>query len=142
MRGLFLFFFLAVFAAPAAAADAPSLLAKGDALWAEGSLDQAEKAYGRAAELAPESPKPFLKLGGLALARQRYDQAIENFQTAIGLDPTDAKVFAVLGMAYMHVGALGPAKAALDQALVLDPELESARLLAGQLQSRMAGEGR
>ena len=53
---------------------------------------------------------------------QRYDNAISQFQQAIGLDANNASAFIGMGIAYLHSNRLGAAKAALGEAKRLVPD--------------------
>ncbi len=111
--------------APVAAATTEgyaALMAEGDLLWEQGQLPQAAERFRQAAELDPRSVDARMKLGGVYVAEQNFPAGRDAFQEAIGIDPNNADAFVALGIAYLHVGS-GPALAAFDQALQLDPSL-------------------
>jgi cytochrome c-type biogenesis protein CcmH/NrfG len=56
------------------------------------------------------------------LLAQRYDLAIDQFQQAAAIDANNAGAFIGLGVAYLHQGRAGPAKAALTEARRLAPD--------------------
>jgi Flp pilus assembly protein TadD len=59
----------------------------------------------------------------MLLLKQEYAEAIRSFQIAIGLDAEDnAEAFIGLGIAYLHLGQYGAARAALTEARRLKPE--------------------
>ena len=99
-----------------------ALMAEGESLWEQGQLPQAAERFRQAAELDPRSVDARMKLGGVYVAEQNFPAGRDAFQEAIGIDPNNADAFVALGIAYLHVGS-GPALAAFDQALQLDPSL-------------------
>lgn len=113
-----------------------------------GHQEQALESLRQAAIQQPRSIQAQLKLAGFLLNQQQYRPSVGAFQRAIGIDPTNAKAFAGLGLAYLHMGRYGPAHAALSQAVLLDPEKSAdvAPLLArieeriGPLQSPAFGQ--
>ena len=98
------------------------LIAKGDRLAAEGKLEPAQKAYETALKADPRSIDAYMKVAGTQLARNDFTAAIESYKNVIGLDPTNAKAFIGLGIAYMHSGDKSLTKAALEEALRLEPQ--------------------
>jgi Flp pilus assembly protein TadD len=65
---------------------------------------------------------------GTELAREgHFTQALEEFQKAAELDPSNPKVHNMLGVALSQLGRLTDAKAAFDRALALAPSFYPAR---------------
>lgn len=67
------------------------------------------------------SSDPHHKAGLKAFAAEDYLKAAEELDTSLRLHP-DAKTALYLGNAYLKLGQLGKAKAALERALQIDPE--------------------
>jgi tetratricopeptide (TPR) repeat protein len=67
-----------------------------------------------------------LDMGVGNLDQGQFDQAIAQFQTAIQLDPNDAKAHYNLGLAYQKQDKLEEAAAAYQKAIQLDPDLADA----------------
>jgi Flp pilus assembly protein TadD len=70
---------------------------------------------------APKSSPAYQRLGGAQLMSQDYAGSVDSFQRAISLDPTNAAAFVGMGMAYLHTGRFGQARAAMVEAKRLDP---------------------
>ena len=106
---------------PQAEAGAPGLLQRGEALLNEGKLPEALAVLQEAVAAEPHSAQAFQRLGGAQLMSQDYAGSIESFQRAISLDATNVAAFVGLGMAYLHSGRFGQARAAMVEAKRLDP---------------------
>jgi hypothetical protein len=52
----------------------------------------------------------------MQLLDQRYSDAITSFQRAISLGEAGSRAFIGMGIAYIHIGQPGPARAALVEA--------------------------
>lgn len=81
-----------------------------------GDIRGALEVYAQLAELQPGSSEVFARLGGMQLLDQRYAAAVQSFQRAISLGGVSTRSFIGLGMAYLHMGQLGPARAAFVEA--------------------------
>jgi len=101
---------------------AAGLISKADGYWADGRLDQAQKAFEAAATTEPNSSLVQLRLAGFQLANRQVTASIANYQKVIGLDPKNAKAWLGLGLAYLHIGKRELAKASIDKAADLDPQ--------------------
>ncbi|MGD2084061.1 MAG: tetratricopeptide repeat protein [Chromatiales bacterium] len=127
-------------ALPAAATTqaASEAVADADALLADGKLEAAGERLSGALEEDPDSALLHLRLGGVQLLRQHHSDAVESFQTAIGLGAEGAPAFIGLGIAYLHMGRYGSATAALEEAARLDPGKRSdIEALLSSLDSRL-----
>lgn len=85
-------------------------------------LKEAESAFRRALEVRGDYTPALINLGTVAAVQKYYPAAIVLFQEAIKTDPTSARIYRLLGEAYLQnkQGTLG--LAALDKALELDPK--------------------
>jgi Flp pilus assembly protein TadD len=63
-----------------------------------------------------------MKLAGVYIAQNNFTAATRTYQQVIGLDPTNAKAFIGLGIAYLHSGDKALTRAALEEALRLEPQ--------------------
>jgi Tfp pilus assembly protein PilF len=102
--------------------NAESLLASGTKLLEQGKLEPAQKAYEAAVKAAPRSVDANMKLAGVYIAQNNFTAATRIYQQVIGLDPTNAKAFIGLGIAYLHSGDKALTRAALEEALRLEPQ--------------------
>ena len=99
-----------------------SLLASGTKLLEQGKLEQAQKAYEAAVKADPRSVEARMKLAGVHIAQNNFTAATQLYQQVIGLDPANAKAFIGLGIAYLHSGDKALTRAALEEALRLEPK--------------------
>lgn len=99
-----------------ATAQNPSLLEDGQAKAAAGDIKGALAVFETMTREQPDSAEAFAHLGGMQLLDQRYRDAVRSFQQAVSLGAEDARAFIGMGMAYLHLGELGPARAALVEA--------------------------
>jgi len=111
---------------PAWADDAPEaaarLITEGEAQMQAGDLEAAITTLERAVATAPGSSMAHTRLGGALLLSRRYTEAIAEFQQAVADDADNAGAYIGLGLAYLHGGQPGPARAALLQARPLAPQ--------------------
>ena len=121
----------------AAKGDPGQHVAEGLTHWENARLEDAKASFQAALKADPQYLDAHLKLGGLYLRLKEYQPAIDHFQSAIGLDPENSKLFTVLGMLYMHSGKLPLAQAALGEALRISPDLKQARDLQRIVQARI-----
>ncbi|MDJ0739500.1 MAG: tetratricopeptide repeat protein [Gammaproteobacteria bacterium] len=107
---------VALIAANVAIAHAAGTLAEGQQKAAAGDIKGAMEIYQDLTEAQPDSYEAFAHLGGMQLLDQRYSDAVKSFQTAISLGDSGTRSFVGMGMAYLHMGQLGPARAAFVEA--------------------------
>jgi len=88
-----------------------------------GRLDEAEKVYRRAIELAPKSAAAHFNLGLLYLQRQASFSALRQFEKATSLDPRHAWAHYQIGNIYAGWGVKGLAIHSYARALALEPRL-------------------
>lgn len=70
---------------------------------------------------------PF-QAGNKAYVENRYDEAIQQYESIAASGVQDAVLFYNLGNAYFRAGQVAPAIANFERALQLDPRMENARL--------------
>ena len=97
-------------------AQATSALAEGQQKAAAGDIKGALDIYEALTRSHPESYEAFAHLGGMQLLDQRYADAVHSFQRAVSLGDTQAAPFVGMGMAYLHMGQFGAARAAFVEA--------------------------
>ena len=106
----------------------------GDRLKKEpGQLREAMAAYQRAVELRPDYAEARMALGVQLLAGGNYQGALEHFQAASTLVPTQAAVHVNLGDAYRALEQWSAAQTAYRQALALQTKLPEAHYGLGLL---------
>jgi Flp pilus assembly protein TadD len=101
-------------------ADAKVAALRADALRMTGQTERSEQAY-RALISGGQPSRGWHGLGLLAGARGDYSEAVENFQRAASLSPTDPQILSDLGFARLSEGDIPGARLPLGQAAELDP---------------------
>lgn len=102
-------------------ADAVAAYLAGQIAAAQKRPDDAERDYGKALALQPNSLDALGALARLELARGRGPQAIARVQSAVARDPTNAQPLDLLAELYLKSGDLTDAQAALQRAVGLAP---------------------
>ena len=90
-----------------------------------GRFEEAEQHLRRAVALDPSHS--LYALATLQIEQQRYDESLELLQHLIGIEPGHAKGLDAMGIALFYLGKSDEALQHFDQALLLDPTLESAQ---------------
>ena len=85
------------------------------------NTDGAIKAYQTAIRLDPMRDDSHVNLGNLYFSRERYQEATEEYEKAVMLNPSSSNYFA-LGQAYMKTGRYSDAESQFDQVLRMDPD--------------------
>ena len=96
--------------------------------------------YQESVDLAPAHYRPRLLLGEALLDKNRRDDAIEQFQTAIRLRPNDPTGYVKLALCYADTGKFGEARGLLTRARELSPgDASIDRMLEGlaRVEARM-----
>ena len=91
-------------------------LATGQQKAAAGDIKGALAVYEELTRKNPESAEAYAHLGGMQLLDQHYSDAVKSFQQAITLGDEGTRSFIGMGMAYVHMQQLGPARAAFVEA--------------------------
>lgn len=97
-------------------AQAAAAIAEGEKMAAAGDYKGAISVYEKLIQSHPESHEAHAHLGGMQLLEQRYSDAVKSFQRAITLGDEGTGSFIGMGMAYLHMGQMGPARAAFVEA--------------------------
>jgi tetratricopeptide (TPR) repeat protein len=100
-------------------------LATAKALQAGGRFEDARRACDLILKVDPQNRRVRLRLGLIANAEGRYEEAARHFGEAVELDATDAYALRMLAMASRQAGMPERAEAALDRAMPnLPPDVE------------------
>jgi tetratricopeptide (TPR) repeat protein len=78
---------------------------------------------------SPADPRAHLRLGHLALDRGAPDEAKHHYAATLAVLPLSAEAWAGMGVARYELGEYEPARAALERALRLDPQVQNADAL-------------
>ena len=97
-------------------AQSEQALSEGQQKAAAGDIPGALAVYQAMTRSHPDSHEAHALLGGMQLLDQRYADAVRSFQRAISLGDAGTRSFIGMGMAYLHLGQLGPARAAFVEA--------------------------
>jgi len=81
--------------------------------------------YQESVDLAPAHYRPHLLLGEALLDKNRRDDAIGQFETAIRLRPNDPTGYIKLSLCYADIGKFGESRRLLNRARELDPDDKS-----------------
>ncbi len=103
--------------------------ARGALAEAEGRLPFAAAAYHRAAQIDPDGPEAWTRLGAVLCKQEQADAAEEAFNRAENADPGYAPLRRERGRCLLSTGQTSAALAEADKALVLDPDDEETTLL-------------
>ena len=91
-----------------------------------GRFEEVEQHLRRAIALDPSHTKGLYTLATLQIEQQCYEESLELLQHLIGIEPGHAKGLDAMGIALFYLGKSDEALQHFDQALLLDPTLESA----------------
>jgi Flp pilus assembly protein TadD len=95
---------------------------------AMGLRDEAEAAFGRAAELMPDTANPWYNRGLMRFEGGNNVGALEDFLRASELDPSDAEIHNNIGVIHFQLREFDAARRAFEQALSLRPHYPAASL--------------
>ena len=73
------------------------------------------------------SASEYIAAGDALFNKGQFEDAIGQYQMALGLEPQNADIYARLGQAYVQLDSCDRAVPEFQQALALDPDLESAQ---------------
>jgi predicted Zn-dependent protease len=106
------------YAPPADREKTDPLLAEADRLAERGDADVALVQLARAEAVEPNDPRVPFRIGELLYQAERYPEAVAAYRRTVRLDPSRARVFYKLGLAYKAAGERHRAVFALEQALL------------------------
>lgn len=116
---------------------AATLIARADKYWTEGKLDKAGESFAAAVAAEPKSSTALLRLAGFQLSQLEVSKSVATYRQVITLDPKNSKAWIGMGLAYLHSGDSELARAALDEAIRVDPaRKESLKPLLAKLDER------
>lgn len=108
---------------------AGEVMAQAGAVWLQASEDKnAERAFAKALTWRPGDPRIHVDLAHVQASREAFKLALENAETAIGLDDLSADAYALQGMILRRLNRMDEADEATSTALALDPEQPQARM--------------
>ena len=93
----------------------------------------AERAYRRAIELAPNRADAYYNFGVFCFGQERFTEARAAFQRALSLDPNNAEAAHNLGAVVERTGDLAQARALFQKALALKPDHRLAHFHLGRI---------
>ena len=96
--------------------------------------------FARAVELDPGDTAAIDHLAMLRFAEQRYAEALELYRTLVEINPHSAQTHSNLGATRYYLGHAEEALRSFEQALALDPDLETARIGRDQLRRRAVSD--
>ncbi len=96
-----------------------------------GELDAAARDLRRAVSLDPTAPLPLELLGDTYLSQQRYDRALDRYESYLAIDDRSARVWYKLGLAHYRGGQPTAAIAPLERSIGVDGNVAEAHLLLG-----------
>jgi Flp pilus assembly protein TadD len=106
--------------------DAESLTVAGDALWAAGFFDEAEREYARALAIDEKSARVRYGLARSLASRSRLGEALDEVRQALVLAPEDPDLHALLGTILERLRRFGEAATSYDAYADRLPTRESA----------------
>ncbi len=101
--------------------DAESITLLGDARWAVGLFDEADRAYADALRLAPESPRARYGVARSLAAQSRLDEALQEALAASAAAPRDGEIHAAIGDIYERLRRFDEAAIAYNNYINLLP---------------------
>ena len=99
--------------------------------------DEAEKHFKLALRAGEERVEVFTGYGNLLLARGKPEAALQYLTRAVELFPQVASAQGSLGRAYLNTGHFAFAERALANAIALDPQFHTGRLLLAEAQFKL-----
>jgi Flp pilus assembly protein TadD/predicted aspartyl protease len=104
-----------------AAGDADALSLYGDAIWAAGLFDEADRAYRDAAAAAPQSARARFGVARTLAATNQLDEALDAALTASAASPRDGEIHALIGDIYERLNRFDEAANAYSNYINLLP---------------------
>jgi tetratricopeptide (TPR) repeat protein len=117
-----------------------TLFEEGVRAFVSGEFEKSESRFSRLIETEPRFSLAYVSRGAARLRLEKLSQAIEDFDTAVGLNPDSPRAFHLRGLARERLGAGQSALEDLDRAIELDPEYGAAYHSRSAVLSRMGRE--
>jgi tetratricopeptide (TPR) repeat protein len=106
-----------------------------------GELNNAQRAYERAAKLDPKFIAPINNLGTIYYSKKNYRRAIGEYKRVLRISPDSASTMANMGSAYFARKQYEMASDCYQKALAMDPEVFESRGGSGTVvQDRTVGD--
>ena len=106
----------------------------GSIYFLQNSFDEADAAYRKSLALRVDYTPAWINVGKLREAQKQFAAAIEIFKYVAALEPDNARIYRLLGEAYLQNKQGSLAVDALDRAITIDPVGQAeCHLLKGQL---------
>jgi len=118
---------------PSINADPVELARQADALFGDGQYEQAAQGYQQLVNMGSGNVNIYNNLGITLHYLGRSNEALQWLDEGVALDPTYQRIWLTLGFINGQVGNLQQARAALTQAVELDPDSEVGESAAGML---------
>jgi tetratricopeptide (TPR) repeat protein len=104
-----------------------------------GNVYRAQAGYRYVLDIDPDNVLCNNLMGMLYRQLRRYDEAIPYIEKAIALEPRDAKAHSNLGQALLMQGKFAESVTSFQNALSLNPNLETAQIGLQRAQLELAG---
>ena len=108
--------------------DAEALTLSGDALWAAGFFDEADREYERALAIDPDSSRARHGIARSLGSRSHLTEALEEVERALSLAPNDSDIRALRGTVLERLNQFADAAKAYEKYADLLPRRESAAI--------------
>lgn len=93
--------------------------------------------FTRAIQIDPKFAEAYNQRAIVKYLQERYDESIEDCRRTVELMPCHFGAWAGLGHCYAHIGRLEDAVASYDQALAINPHMDSIRQMVDELRPRL-----
>ncbi|MES2460609.1 MAG: tetratricopeptide repeat protein [Armatimonadota bacterium] len=114
---------------------------EGTAFLRQGKFQEAAVALRRAVEVEPNDESAWRLLGGALASGGDAEGAVDAFERSVEINPNSAKNHYNAAVALQAVGRIVEARAAIAEALVLDPDYQQAQSLHQELNDLFPGGG-
>jgi Flp pilus assembly protein TadD/predicted aspartyl protease len=98
-----------------------ALSAYADAVWSAGQFDEAEAAWREGLDISPESARARHGIARSLLSRSKLDDALNEAQAALKIDPRDGEIHHTVGTIYERMGRYEQAAASFNNYINLLP---------------------
>ena len=119
------------------AADSEALTLSGDALWAAGFFDEADREYARALAVDSQSARARYGIARSLTSRSRLTEALGEIERAIEFSPADSDLHAVHGTVLERLTRFAEAAQAYEESANLLPARESAAMTIARNRAKL-----